>query len=126
MAALEALPTELQGRSSESTSDYQERLSQELDGLTTVDPELTAQVLGYTPRTGMLYAAELAAFVVTTGVPVLRMIRILNQARVAAGGWNRLLVALRTGQLVGLVGEDSAEILEQILGANSVVDACMV
>lgn len=126
LSALENLPADLQEGSPESTPDYQERLRQELDGLTTVDPELTAQVLGFTPQTGWLCAAELAAFVVTTGVPVFRMIRILNQARVAAGGWNGLLVALRTGQLVGLVGEDSAEILEQILGVNSVIDACMV
>lgn len=129
LRALEGLPEELKTGTSQSVENYESRLREALGGVKTPDPVAVREAAGETPGMQPFFdpimcPIELAAFVLSVGIPVGRMIQYIRRAREIWGSVRGIWAAIRSGDAAGAIGADGVDLLTELLGSPSVAAAC--
>jgi hypothetical protein len=151
IALLESLPADLQSADSRTTPDYEQRLARALDRaaeeqrLSPAAHQATArtalllgaarQAAALTPASSLAPGAQLAVdwiacgaavagFIAQYGIPVLKVVGWIREARALFGSAYDIYVAIRYGRAGAEMGEEAAQMLQALLGIDGVVSAC--
>lgn len=117
---LDDLPQDLKDADPATYPHYEEKLSQALDGLTTIRPQDGDMVaLG-----AGSCIAEIAKVVVTYGIPATKVLKWLKEAKAIWGGVKGIITAIRSGAAATELGGEAASLLEAVLGVKDVKNAC--
>ncbi|WP_224388979.1 hypothetical protein [Pseudonocardia sp. ICBG1293] len=68
--------------------------------------------------------AALGEFIITTGIPAAKIIKIIRSAKALYGSWKAALDAARHNPDASVLGEEALTILQKIIGIDGVIAKC--
>lgn len=126
LSKLESLPQHLKEANPKTYPNYEKEIRKYVG-----DTKLLPPTVGTSePRNphlkfnGVACASSLAGFVVSTGIPVLKIIGWIKKARAIWGGVRGIMAAIKSGVAATEIGGEAATVLMEILGAQGVVNNC--
>ncbi|WP_058235133.1 hypothetical protein [Devriesea agamarum] len=127
---LDALPADLKKADPKSYPNYEEKLRAHLGDLKVVtppQPRLFSTPLGNTVMVTnpVKCAFSVVSVVVKFGISVIKIIQWIVQAFKKYGGIKGVWEALRSGKLSIDFGKEAEKVLNEIMGIQQVVEACM-
>ena len=122
---LESLPEHLKKANPKTYPNYEAEIRRYVGDTKLVTQPSVVKKPGQSPQfNAWACAGSLAGFVVSTGIPVTKIIGWIKKARAIWGGVRGIMTAIRSGVAATEIGGEAATVLMEILGAGGVVQNC--